>query len=79
MNEDNNDGMLSEIVSTQIPCAICVIHAVRSGVDYSTVGPIDIVGQHFGTGQVIHEAVTTFAGTSVCWYHVDDAAKAAGL
>lgn len=70
-------GMI-ELASIQEACGVCVLHAVRQGVDYSTVPAQELVGQKFGDSQ-IHEAVTLLAGTPVCWYHVDDVAKAAGL
>lgn len=72
------DEAMVELSSIQEACGVCVVHAVRHGVDYSTVPAHELVGQTFGDNQ-IHEAVTLFAGTPVCWYHVDDAAKSVGL
>lgn len=70
---------LAELATIQIPCAVCVLNAVRQGVDYTHVPPNDLVGQVYGGHYSIHESVTTISGTEVCWYHVDTAAKAAGL
>jgi hypothetical protein len=66
----------------QEACGICVLHAVRDGMDFTNVPAPELVGQVFGDDddpRQIHEAVTTFAGTPVCWYHVDDVAKANGI
>jgi hypothetical protein len=65
----------------EIPCGVCVLHAVRTGLDYNHVPSTELVGQKFGsTDQFeIHAAATTFAGTPVCWYHVDDVAKSQGM
>lgn len=61
-----------------VPCGVCVLRAVRSGVDYSDTIPVAPVGQKFTTGE-IHQAVTLLAGSLVCWYHVDDAGKSQGM
>jgi hypothetical protein len=59
------------------PCAMCCLHAVRQGFDWQHMNPDELIGQEFRGGQ-IHEAVTTFNGTDVCWYHIDDCARANG-
>lgn len=64
----------------EVPCGICVLNAVRRGVSFDfDVPPASLVGQQINDGTEIHHAATVFAGTPVCFYHVDDAAKAAGL
>ena len=81
MDPEENEaiGGLLSVADNPEPCGICVVHAVRAGVDYNTVPSDDIVGQKFGTGNVIHESVAMIGGTPVCWYHADDAAKTIGL
>lgn len=71
-------GQLLDVAEVKIPCAICVLNAVRQGVDYQHLPPSEVVGQTYNGG-TIHEAVTQVGGTDVCWYHADDAAKAVGL
>lgn len=63
------------------PCAVCILRAVRAGVDYTPGLPVELIGQTYGVTHQsqIHPAVTTFAGTPVCWYHVDDVAKSQGM
>jgi hypothetical protein len=63
----------------ETPCGVCVLHAVRTGMDYNHVPSVELVGQEYGNSYEIHAAVTTFAGTPVCWYHVDDVAKSQGM
>lgn len=61
-----------------IPCAVCVVKAVRGGVSYTDASEV-VIGQETASGTMIHEAITVIGGTLACWYHADDAAKAAGL
>jgi hypothetical protein len=60
------------------PCGICVVNAVRQGVDYGSQAQEDIIGSKYAGGE-IHEAITLLGGTACCWYHADDAAKAVAL
>ena len=64
---------------SETACAVCVLNAIRRGVNSLDTDNLVTVGQKIADGTQVHAAVTTMAGTPVCFYHVDDAAKAVGL
>jgi hypothetical protein len=62
----NPETGMTELLSVPAQyCYVCCLHAVLKGLDWN-----DMSGNTLSDGSMLHEPVTSVAGTPICWYHV---------